>query len=80
MSGLVVMVMVNFCVCVRDGWVMVMGDARFSRNPLKFAKCPYWCLITALVFRGVSLMVIRQLLHLLLLLLPWCFRGVNRRT
>jgi hypothetical protein len=45
----VVMVMgLNFCVCEREGWVMVVGGARFSRNLLKFTKCRYWCLITAL--------------------------------
>jgi hypothetical protein len=37
-----------FCVCVREGWVMVMGGAQFSCKLLKFAKCPYRCLIPAL--------------------------------
>ena len=71
--------------------MMVMGDARFSRKLLKFAKCPYGGLKTSLygspgkIIRYVPScfldnpsatppisLVIRQLLHLLLLLLPWC--------
>ena len=81
-NGLMVMVMGElFCVCVREGWVMVMGDARFSCKLLKFANCPYGCL-TALygrsVFRGVPwcFLVFRQLLHLHLRIfihgVPWC--------
>ncbi len=29
-----------------------LGDARFSRNILKFATCPYGCLITTLYGRS----------------------------
>ena len=44
---------VHGCVILRERWISVLWDL------LKFAKCPYWCLITALygssgkIIRGV---------------------------
>ena len=76
---------VHGCVILRERWISVLRDL------LKFAKCPYWCLITALygssgkiirgviVFRRVPVSYSDYSYEYSIRGDPWCFRHVNTR-